>query len=74
MSEALANMAKRVPNTDVVIEVRDSRLPFASDEAGLDKLTARCRRRLVLLHKADLIPSSRTLTQVGCFPVDSYHF
>jgi hypothetical protein len=41
MSEALANMAKRVPNTDVVIEVRDSRLPFASDEAGLDKLTAR---------------------------------
>jgi mitochondrial GTPase 1 len=54
MRDALANIAKRLSQTDVVVELRDARLPFTSENYFISDLIAKKRKRLLLLSKADL--------------------
>jgi ribosome biogenesis GTPase A len=64
MHSALQQISKRLTGTDVLIEVRDARLPFSDNgllEAGA---SLKHHRRLLLLHKADLSNASVSLRQV----------
>jgi len=53
MGKATSELAARVRGCDVVLEVRDARVPFSSANPLLDGLCA-SRPRLVVLNKADL--------------------
>ena len=55
----------RLKLVDMVIEVRDARIPFSSANPELEKLV-RQKRRLVVLNKADLAASDKQ--QVGDVP------
>lgn len=53
MAKAKRELGQFVPYLDIVLEVRDARLPLISHNADLDSLLAR-KPRLVILNKSDL--------------------
>ena len=55
----------RLKLVDMVLEVRDARIPFSSANPELERLV-RQKRRLVVLNKADLAAPDKQ--QVGHFP------
>lgn len=71
MAKAMRSLQERVARTDVVIEVRDARIPFSSHNATLDPLL-NSKPRIVVLNKADLADPAleplvvSRLAQGGC--------
>lgn len=63
MAKALRLMESRLKLVDLIVEVRDARLPLSSANADLARLAAH-KRRLVLLNKTDLADPYRT--QAAC--------
>ncbi|EPS71049.1 hypothetical protein M569_03714, partial [Genlisea aurea] len=59
MAAASRALAERIPLVDVVLEVRDARIPLSS-ECSLLRNFGPSLRRIVLLNKADLANRSRT--------------
>jgi hypothetical protein len=55
MRAAVEQLRDRVRKVDVVLEVRDARLPFSSANPLLDRLAAKTPR-VVVFNKADLLP------------------
>lgn len=53
MAKASAELAARVRDCDVIIEVRDARVPFSSANPIIDSLTS-SRPRVIVFNKADL--------------------
>lgn len=53
MAKAQASIAGRLPSCDLVLEVRDARLPVSSASSAADSLRD-SRKRWVVLNKADL--------------------
>lgn len=53
MAKALNEMRKRIKAVDLIVEVRDARVPFSSANPKLEELT-RGKRRVVVLNKEDL--------------------
>ncbi|EKX47886.1 hypothetical protein GUITHDRAFT_106434 [Guillardia theta CCMP2712] len=59
MAEAVRKIEQRIKVSDMVIEVRDARIPLTSECARIQELLAR-KRRVIVLNKQDLIlPSER---------------
>lgn len=50
---------------DMVLEVRDARIPFSSANPELEKLV-RHKRRLLVLNKADLAAPDKQQVDSGC--------
>ena len=58
MARASRQIREQLPNIDLVLEVRDARVPFTSAPAHLDEIlrrTGRLDRRFTVLNKADLV-------------------
>ena len=55
MAKALREMQAAVRRTDLIVEVRDARLPVSSSNPALGSMAAG-KKRLILLNKADLAP------------------
>jgi ribosome biogenesis GTPase A len=53
MAKAQAGIAGRLPTCDLILEVRDARLPISSASSATDSLTD-SRKRWLVLNKADL--------------------
>jgi ribosome biogenesis GTPase A len=54
-------LMRHIRQVDVVLEVRDARIPFSSANYELDRLIGGSKARLVVLNKEDLAdPSLRT--------------
>ena len=53
MTRARREMEKDVKLVDLVIELRDARCPFSTENPDIRKIAGN-RRRLILLNKADL--------------------
>jgi len=53
MRDGLSTMKRMLAKVDVVVEVRDARIPFSSANPLLDTL-CRQRKRLILFNKTDL--------------------
>ena len=58
MLKASRRLASEVRTADVVLEMRDARLPLLSGNPELEKLLGR-RKRLILLNKAELAETAR---------------
>lgn len=58
MRRALLDIKKNLTRVDVVVEMRDARLPFASKNLALGALIDRKPKRVLLMNKADLAGSS----------------
>ena len=54
MRQAVAEISQRMRNVDLVIEMRDARIPHTSANYNLINLIRGKRKRLLLLNKADL--------------------
>jgi ribosome biogenesis GTPase A len=54
MRKALGDIQKALSRVDVVVEMRDARLPFASKNLALAALIEKKPRRILLLNKSDL--------------------
>ena len=54
MRTAIEEVNRRLPQVDVVIEMRDARAPWSSENHLLSELTAHKPKRLLVLNKADL--------------------
>jgi ribosome biogenesis GTPase A len=54
MRRAVREITERLPVVDVVIEMRDARIPFTSENYLLSGLTDKKSRRLLILNKSDL--------------------
>ncbi|PNH10910.1 Ribosome biogenesis GTPase A [Tetrabaena socialis] len=63
MARALRQMEQRLKHIDLVLELRDARVPLSSANPDLERL-ARHKRRLVLLNKADM--ADPVATQAAC--------
>ncbi|PNW87998.1 hypothetical protein CHLRE_01g010150v5 [Chlamydomonas reinhardtii] len=59
MAKALRQLEQRIKQVDLVLEVRDARVPLSSFNPHLEKLVA-AKRRLVLLNKTDLADPAAT--------------
>ncbi len=59
MAKARRNMEKDVKLVDIVIELRDARAPYATENPDLKRVAAG-KKRLILLNKADLADASVT--------------
>jgi mitochondrial GTPase 1 len=70
MAKASAELAARVRDCDVVIEVRDARVPFSSANPLLDSLTA-ARPRVVVFNKADLANAALQARVAGAVRADA---
>src|SRR3989338_2621727 len=57
MAKATRDMEARIKMVDVVIEMRDARIPFSSANPALERLAER-KHRLIVLNKADLAKKS----------------
>ncbi len=55
----------RLRMVDMVLEVRDARIPFSSANPELEKLV-RHKRRLLVLNKADLAAPDKQQVNSGC--------
>jgi len=63
MAKALRLMKENLRNAQLIIEVRDARLPTSSSNADIEKIV-KDKRRLIIFNKADLIsPSQRKLVE-----------
>jgi mitochondrial GTPase 1 len=58
MAKATVGVKKRLPVVDLILEVRDSRLPLSSAQFELDELMSEYshKQRLIVLNKQDLVP------------------
>ncbi|GIL93277.1 hypothetical protein Vretimale_19666 [Volvox reticuliferus] len=63
MAKALKQMEQQLKMIDILVEVRDARLPLSSANPLLDRLAGR-KRRLVVLNKIDL--ADHTATKAAC--------
>lgn len=70
MAKASAELAARVRDCDVVIEVRDARVPFSSANPLLDALAA-ARPRVVVFNKADLANAALQARVAGAVRADA---
>ena len=61
MHKTMQALDARLRQCELVLEVRDARLPFSSANPQLDALIAQHgRRRVIVFNKADLIPAGRS--------------
>ena len=58
MRDALATVSARLRQTDVVLELRDARLPFSSENRMITELIATKPRQLLVFSKSDLAHSA----------------
>jgi len=72
MAKATKEISQRLKGCDLVIEVRDARIPFSSRNDNLAKLTEH-KKRLVVLNKADLADPCRTAAAVQQIRADGLH-
>jgi len=72
MAKAKVAIPKKIPVVDVVLEVRDSRLPVTSAQFELDELIrlGSGRQRLVVLNKADLVPKTEYKKSVSLLELE----
>ncbi|EFJ43669.1 hypothetical protein VOLCADRAFT_121416 [Volvox carteri f. nagariensis] len=63
MAKALKLMEQRIKMIDVLVEVRDARLPLSSANPDIARLAPR-KRRLIVLNKIDL--ADHTATKAAC--------
>lgn len=74
MTKAKRNIEKDIKLADLVIEIRDARIPHSTENPDISRLSAG-KKRLVLLNKADLADPSvtkewiRELTADGCMAI-----
>lgn len=54
MRKAIREITERIPAVDVVIEMRDARIPFTSANYTLTELIKRRANRILVLNKQDL--------------------
>ena len=54
MRTALEEMTARIKSVNVVVEMRDARLPFSSCNFAVQEMTGRKPKRIILLNKGDL--------------------
>lgn len=66
MAKAKRKLSEQLSRVDIVIELCDARLPYASRNPDLDKLIAG-KRRLLLLNKADLADPAATSAWLNYF-------
>ncbi|GLI65434.1 hypothetical protein VaNZ11_008799 [Volvox africanus] len=68
MAKALKEMEQRIKMIDILVEVRDARLPLSSANPLLERLAGR-KRRLVVLNKIDL--ADHIATKAACMLLQS---
>lgn len=76
MARAKRLLADQLNRVDVVIELCDARLPYASRNPDLDKLIAN-KKRVLLLNKADLADQNATAMWLNYFRnqgIDAAHY
>lgn len=56
MHKALKGMHNNIKAVDMVLEVRDARVPFTSENAVLNELLS-TKKRLLVFNKSDMIPA-----------------
>ncbi|MDE2572335.1 MAG: ribosome biogenesis GTPase YlqF [bacterium] len=66
MAAAMRDLARRLESVDVVVEIRDARLPLTSANPALAQLVGR-RAHLLVLAKEDLADSGQTARWVAYF-------
>lgn len=54
MRRAVREITERLPSVDVVIEMRDARIPFTSANYTLTEMVKRRQNRILVLNKRDL--------------------
>ena len=54
MRRAVLEITERLPSVDVVIEMRDARIPFTSANFTLTELVRKRTNRVLVLNKRDL--------------------
>lgn len=70
MREAVKSITARLRLTEVVIEMRDARTPFSSENYLISNLIATKRKKLLLLSKSDLAHTvnRKVLPSLVCGP------
>jgi len=59
MAKAVADMKERLKHIDLVLEIRDARIPISSGNSVLEELVKH-KRRIMILNKFDLCQGERT--------------
>jgi ribosome biogenesis GTPase A len=67
MAKGLRLIQQRMNETDILIEVRDSRIPLSSMNPKFEKLISQSKERIVVFNKMDLIQSESI--QVSIFRI-----
>lgn len=72
MAKATVAIPKRLPMVDVVVEVRDARLPITSAQFELDSMIrlGPGKHRVVVLNKQDLVPRNACRQAVSLLEMD----
>lgn len=68
MRRAIREITERLPSVDVLIEMRDSRIPFTSANYTLTEMVKRRPNRILVLNKRDL--AHKSFLKVGSMPLD----